>query len=442
MMREALDPGMKIVVLDDDPTGTQTVHGIYVYTSWSTDTLLEAFADSRQMFYVLTNSRSLPARETARLHREIADGLLQASGRTGRPFLLISRSDSTLRGHYPLETEVLCEALGGFDGEIIAPFFPEGGRYTIGNIHYVLQDGIYVPVGETEFARDATFGYRSSHLGDWVEEKTAGRFKRDACIYIEGDEPAASALAKLVAADGFAKIIVNARSYRELSAFADSLARAIGLGKRFLLRTAAAMPKVLGRVEDQALLGREALVSPDETAGGLIVVGSHVQRTTEQLDRLLADGCGLCEAPFNSNAVLEAGGLAAETERVSALVNERIGQGKSVAVYTCRERLHAPGVGPEALLDYSARISKALAAVVARLETRPRYLIAKGGITSSDIATDGLGIRKALVLGQVSPGIPVWLTGAESRLAALPYVIFPGNVGDRDTLADIVRRLS
>jgi hypothetical protein len=30
-------PGKKVVVLDDDPTGTQTVHHLWVLTRWSPD---------------------------------------------------------------------------------------------------------------------------------------------------------------------------------------------------------------------------------------------------------------------------------------------------------------------------------------------------------------------------------------------------------------------
>ena len=58
----------------------------------------------------------------------------------------------------------------------------------------------------------------------------------------------------------------------------------------------------------------------------------------------------------------------------------------------------------------------------------------KGGITSSDVGTKALAVKKARVLGQIQPGIPVWQTGAESRFPGTPYVIFPGNVGEDGTL--------
>jgi uncharacterized protein YgbK (DUF1537 family) len=81
-----------------------------------------------------------------------------------------------------------------------------------------------------------------------------------------------------------------------------------------------------------------------------------------------------------------------------------------------------------------------LISIVRGLQVRPRFLIAKGGITSSDVATRGLGVRRALVRGQILPGVPVWRLGAEARFPGLDYVVFPGNVGGDTALADAVRK--
>ncbi len=179
----------KIVVLDDDPTGVQTVHHVSVYTDWNEDTLETAFREDSRIFFVLTNSRGMIASQTAQVHRQIARNLVEAARKTGREFILISRSDSTLRGHYPLETLTLkneIEALTStrFDGEIICPFFKEGGRFTLENVHYVKEGGKLTPAGQTEFARDKTFGYQSSHLGDWCEEKTGGAYPAEGMTYV------------------------------------------------------------------------------------------------------------------------------------------------------------------------------------------------------------------------------------------------------------------
>ena len=92
----------KIVVLDDDPTGVQTVSGVSVYTDWSLDSIREGFAEREELFFILTNSRSFTQDETVRVHREISSRLVQVSKETGLDFLVICRGDSTLRGHYPV----------------------------------------------------------------------------------------------------------------------------------------------------------------------------------------------------------------------------------------------------------------------------------------------------------------------------------------------------
>ena len=182
----------KIVVIDDDPTGVQTVHGIHVYTDWTDQSILEGFEEENRMFFLLTNSRSMTQKETREVHEQIARGVMKASRATGKPFVIISRSDSTLRGHFPLETETLrreIERAGGqpYDGEILCPFFCEGGRYTLGNVHYVKEGDRLVPAGQTEFARDRSFGYTHSRLDEWCEEKTAGAYpaSETTCIPLE-----------------------------------------------------------------------------------------------------------------------------------------------------------------------------------------------------------------------------------------------------------------
>ncbi len=80
-------------------------------------------------------------------------------------------------------------------------------------------------------------------------------------------------------------------------------------------------------------------------------------------------------------------------------------------------------------------IAEALSAIVQGLTVRPRFFVAKGGSTASDIATEGLGVRRAMVLGQILPGVPVWELGPETRFPGMAYVVFPGNVGEADGVA-------
>jgi len=178
-LRASEGMGRKIVVLDDDPTGVQTVHSIPVYTSWDKDTLTEVLREEGRLVYILTNSRALTEQETTQLHREFARNLDFVMGKD-QDVWLVSRSDSTLRGHYPLETEILRTELHhrrAIDGGIIVPFFQEGGRITIDDVHYLKEGQTVTPVGMTEFAKNPVFGYRSSNLAEWVEEKTKGKYK-------------------------------------------------------------------------------------------------------------------------------------------------------------------------------------------------------------------------------------------------------------------------
>ncbi|MBS6816327.1 MAG: hydroxyacid dehydrogenase [Lachnospiraceae bacterium] len=255
--------GRKVVVLDDDPTGIQTVHGVFVYTDAGMESIRAGLLGEERVFFILTNSRALGEAETVRLHREIGRKVAAAAEELGVEFLLVSRGDSTLRGHYPAETESLREGLEGegvrVDGEVICPFFEEGGRFTAGDVHYVeMGGGRLVPAGETEFAKDSSFGYVSSDLKDWVEEKSGGKVKREDVVSVSLEELREYRIGevadKLMGVEHFGKVVVNAVSYEDLKVFVIALLEALGRGKYFLFRTAASFVKVLGGMEDRALL--------------------------------------------------------------------------------------------------------------------------------------------------------------------------------------------
>lgn len=450
LLKEAIRKSRrKIVVLDDDPTGVQTVHDVSVYTDWSEEAVLSGFKEENSLFYILTNSRGFTAAETEKAHREIACRVLKAAGETGRGFILMNRGDSTLRGHYPLETEVLREVLwkeGGIqvDGEVICPFFREGGRYTIGNVHYVRYGSELIPAGETEFAKDRTFGYRSSNLTEYVEEKTDGVFPSQNVVCIGLDDLQKGDVDKvagqLMEVSGFNKIIVNAIGYGDLKVFCLALYRAMDQGKRFLFRTAASLVKVIGGIADQPLLTREQMVRCENGHGGVIVVGSHTAKTTRQLEELKKIP-GIEFLEFNSDLVLDQAALEEETERIVRSMGTIIAGGRTAAVYTRRRLLELENDTREAALKRSVKISDAVQSLVGRLEVVPAFVVAKGGITSSDVGTRALQVKKATVMGQAAPGVPVWKTGEESRFPGIPYVIFPGNVGEDGTLREAVEVL-
>ena len=439
----------KIVVLDDDPTGVQTVHDISVYTNWEKDSIEKGFAEENNLFYILTNSRGLTEEQTTRVHKEIAAAVDMVAKEMGKESLFISRSDSTLRGHFPLETQLLKEAYETntgkqIDGEILCPFFKEGGRFTIDDVHYVKYGEELVPANETEFAKDKTFGYEAADMRQYVEEKTKGAFKGAdvTCISLEDihNMDFDKIEAQLLAVRGFNKIVVNAVDYVDIKVFCVALYRAMAKGKVFMFRTAAAIVKVLGGVTDQPLLTRKQMIVKETDNGGIIVVGSHTDKTTRQVE-CLKELEGIEFIELDASLVKDDEAFEKESQRCVDKEEACIRAGRTVCCYTTRALITADTGDKEDELRLSVKISDAVQSLVGRLGITPSFVIAKGGITSSDVGTKALAVQKANVLGQIKPGIPVWQTGEESKFPLTPYVIFPGNVGEISTLKEAVEVL-
>lgn len=433
----------RIVVLDDDPTGTQTVHNIPVLTRWAVKDLKAELQSEYPAFYVLTNSRSLAAPDACALSRELGARLKQAAIQARVELEVISRSDSTLRGHFPDEVDVLASALDMSDRPyLIIPCFFEGGRYTFHDIHYVAEGDRLIPAAQTPYAQDAAFGYRHSDLRRWVEEKTGGRIAQEQVRSVSIDDlrqggPARvqEVLSKL---DKGSACVINAISYGDLEVFVMGLLQAENLGHRFLFRSAASFVRVRAGLAGRNLLQAGDLMAPGGY-GGLFVVGSYVPKTTAQVEALLRrSGVGAIE--IGVRQLLNDEHRKQEIRRAAQQMNQLIGTGQDVLIYTSRELVKgADAVGS---LEIGRRISDCLIRIVRALRHQPRYLVAKGGITSSDIAVKGLDVRRAMVMGQILPGVPVWKLGPESRFPGLDYIVFPGNVGDNDALVEIEDRLA
>ena len=432
----------KLVVLDDDPTGTQTVYDVPVLTTWGVAELAAELVAPGPVFYILTNSRSLPLPVAQALNTEIGQALAAAGAQTGRAFTVVSRSDSTLRGHYPGEVDALASALGLQDAAtLLIPYFREGGRYTINDVHYVAEGDQLIPAAQTPFAQDAAFGYRHSHLPAWVAEKTLGRVAAHEVLTLSLDDLRAGGpemvRAKLATLQPGQVGIINAADLRDLEVLALALLDAEAEGQRFVYRTAASFVQVRAGLPSRPLLTAAALHLP-ATGGGLFVVGSYVPKTTSQVQALLAEP-GLVQVALDVPALLDAVTRPAALAAAQRTMTDALAAGHDTVLYTSRTLI--TGSDAVASLAIGQQVSAALVALVAGLTVRPRYLVAKGGITSSDLATRALGVRRALVRGQILPGVPVWQTGAESRQPDLAYIVFPGNVGDADALAAIYRLL-
>ncbi len=424
-----------LVVLDDDPTGTQTVHDVPVLTGWSTKELRAEFERGSNCFFILTNSRALPPKQAADLNRELASNLREAS--QGTPFVVTSRSDSTLRGHFPLETDVLTEILGPFDATFLVPYFEAGGRVTIEDVHYIREAEGLVPVNETPFARDPAFGFRSANLKDYVEEKTGGRVKRDEVVSIPLGMPEDNLQELLLSLEYNRYVVVNAAQRTDLVRVCSAITGAEAAGKRFLFRTAAEFVAVRIGQDPAPLLDSDRLGS--DPGPGLIVAGSYVPKTTLQLERLRQES-GIATVVIEVSDLLDTCKGDSVVKQAMAAINDHLAAGENVLLMTSRTVVGHDN--PEASLVSGRQVSDALVRVVGSLQRSPSWIIAKGGITSSDIATKAIGIRRSMVAGQLLPGVPVWMTGRETRYPGIPYVVFPGNVGDERSLAEAYRKLT
>ena len=426
----------KYIVLDDDPTGIQTVHDVLVLVKYDEESLIEAFKDDSNMFYISTNSRSFLEKVTYEYHKKLTSEIIKVANKLNYSFTIVSRGDSSLRGHFPLETKTIYDVLKengiSIDGEIICPYL-DGIRKTIDDVHYIVDKGL-IPVGESEFAKDKTFSFKSSDLKDYVEEKTNGEYKASSCISISNLDDIDTIVSKLNSVTNFNKVIVNASCMSDLKKFVKAYKKT---NKKFIFRCAASLVKELGEISDRDYLKKEECIS--EGSGALILAGSHVNKTTSQLAYLEKhlDNYELVE--FNQHKVLD-GTLHQEAIRCAKLVSEKLKEDKLVVLQTRRQRVDFPDGDKDKQLEMAVSISSELTGVLSLLDIKPKFLISKGGITSYDCLSIGLSVKKALALGQIEKNVGVVKILDDSSFKNMPVVIFPGNVGSEETLYKVVER--
>lgn len=402
----------KMVVLDDDPTGIQTVHGCLLITQWDEASVRLGFDDAEPFFYILTNTRAMTREEAARVTREAMEMVVQVNRDYSYRLIIVSRSDSCLRGHFPLETDIMRDVLvsNGYAVAEKTPFCPafiEAGRVTIDGVHYMKDGNRLIPVSETEFARDNVFAYHTSVLRDYILEKGANPDDYE---------------------------IVNAQSYDELCTYAQQIINIKFQTSTFkentaiVIRSSSSLPKAISGIADKPLLDRSILKSKGV---GCFVVGSHVKKTTLQLEHLL-QAEGTCAIEVDVQRILDdADALMLETLDVIQQVADNH---LTPVIYTSRQEIRLDD--PDKRQNLGQQVSDFLVDIVRRLPFTPSYLVGKGGITSNDILTKGLTIRSARVMGQIIPSVPCVMTHA------FPYIIFPGNVGTEDSLREVYLKLT
>ncbi|GAA4957964.1 four-carbon acid sugar kinase family protein [Algibacter aquimarinus] len=431
------------VVIDDDPTGNQTVHNIPLLTNWDLDTLINEFKNETPAFFLLTNSRSLSKKESSEIFRDISENIIKASKVTNRDFTIISRSDSTLRGHFS-EIEIIKEA-SNFN-EAITVFIPvmfEGGRVTINDTHYISEHNDLTPVNETPFSKDHTFAYSNADLKAYIEEKTRGKIKASnvVSIGIESirtlDIETLSTKIKSIESGKFC--IANALNYNDLDKATQALLLAEKSGKQILYRTSSSfVPSYIG-LEPKSLLSAKQIIDSKSKTGGLTIVGSYVPKSSSQLKFVLEDTTEKEIIEVDVEAILTAES-SSYIKSIISKIDMSLKSGKNVIVYTSRKLI--TGNNADSNINIASKVSHVLVSLVQGIQIRPKYLLAKGGITSHDLAIKGLEMKRSKVLGQILPGIPAWEMGEETRFPNMLYIVFPGNVGNEKSLSEIIQKLS
>ena len=430
----------KVIVLDDDPTGSQTVHSAPLLLRWDPDSLRRGLRHPSPLLFVLANTRALEPEAARERVREICRGLrlvlaeLEAAGELER-WLVVSRGDSTLRGHFPLEVEAIQAELGPFDATLLVPAFLPGGRTTRGGVHYLHGQ----PVHTTDFARDRLFGFSSSFLPEWVAEKTRGAISADAVERLDLAELDGSAAVLQDRLAGFSAqrlVAVDAERPEQLAALGEAVWRS---ERRLLFQSAASLINGLVPLPPQLLdpAGLAALRrcgASAERLPVLVVMGSHVPLADQQLEQLLQEpACEGVEIPVAKLARVLDGPAAPELirslerswlEQLQAVLDE----GCTPVLFSSRGELVC--VSAQERRRFGLELAALMARLAAALAPQLGLIISKGGITTHTLLADGLELDWVELQGQLLPGLSVVLTPADAKVPGLPVITFPGNLGD------------
>ncbi|WP_235299211.1 four-carbon acid sugar kinase family protein [Portibacter marinus] len=411
----------KVIVIDDDPTGCQTVYDVPLMTIYSREALQAFIHSDRSVLFILTNSRSKNGKEAFAINKKIKNDVETVSFEEGLQILYISRSDSTLRGHFKDEVNALKDP---HQKCLFIPAFFEGGRYTFENQHYVREGNTFQKACETPFAKDQSFGYESSYLPTYISEKLGEQVEVDFLSIDEIRNTTVTALAEKINDSSSEFIVVNAAAYIDLQRIALASLKA---KNKLLYRSSASFVNALGGIKPRSPLDIQDL-RIDGHFPGLIIIGSYVPKTTRQLQQLrMLNGLKFIEMP--TEALLSHKGILSIREEA----NHHLGNGNTTVLYTSRTAVDSND--KQEALEIVNQVAAGVVKVGQGLRLSISYLIAKGGITSNDVATEVLRIKQTKVLGQAMAGVPVWET------SDFPFIVFPGNVGDDMTLYELVKKL-
>ena len=411
---------MKTIVLDDDPTGTQSASDVVVLLESSAALIAEALTDADSV-YLLTNSRAIAEEDAVALMQQIRLDAAAAAQTLGEDIQFVLRGDSTLRGHVFTETLVFADEKSVI---LFVPAFPDGGRTTEGGVHYVRQGSERIAAHLTEFADDPVFPFSTAVMVNYVREKSG---RPASLVALDAVRAGAVENALLTATPG-SVVVPDAVTNDDVRLIARGVEAARARGANIVVRSASPLAAALAHVESDGLLAVPLVPSPVPT---LLVCGSHTAGATAQLD-LVAARFGAAVVIPTANAFenpADTGAAVAE-----AASKELASRGLTV-VTTERSRSAEHNT-----LNHGRLVMEALTTTVRALLPDVEVIVSKGGITSADVARIGIGATRATVLGQVLPGVSVWkLTGIDGRDRL--YVVVPGNVGEPDALVKVLAAL-
>jgi len=444
---------MKIIIFDDDPTGSQTVYGCPLLLNWDEQTLEKAFTKSSPLIFILANTRSLSSGLAVKKTREICSSIKQFFLRQGYSkddYFYISRGDSTLRGHGVLEPAILAEELGPFHATFHIPAFLEGGRTTEKGIHYL--NGI--PVHRTDFGRDSIFGFSTSDLAKWIEEISFGKIQAENILHIEikqldmaynNEDSFKSLLSFLSKLENNISVVVDAKLHHHLEILARAI-KVVSKEKRFLFRTAASFIKSLSELppnpkDTSDLVSLKSKNNQFEYKPGLIMVGSHVKLASDQLEVLLKDNsCEGLEIPVIELADIfvldDCQQAISDLEGILLSKIDNILDNKMTPVlYTTRDEMKFSSHSMR--MNFGLELAEFMAILVGKISNKFGYIISKGGITTQLLLQRGLNFNQVILKGQILPGLSIVQSNSDQN--NLPVVTFPGNLGNEKTLLESFR---
>jgi len=439
---------MKIIIIDDDPTGSQTVNGCNLILNWDYKTLLKGLKSSSNLLFILANTRSLSEKDVKIRLKEICSSLKEIMNNTlfeEEDFIVISRGDSTLRGHNFIEPLIINDLLGPFDATFYIPAFIEGNRTTVNGNHFV--DNI--PIHETIFSKDKIFGFNTSNVKELIYEQSNHQldFNNIENIFIKDFElletnQSNKLYTYIEKLKNNKKVIVDIDDYSQLDKF-SGIIKSLLKKRKFLFRSAASFISSLSNIKkthkDHIYFSQLRRINKnDKIMKGLIVVGSYNELTTFQLNKVLE--ISICK-PIEINVfkLYAFFKLEDNLKQINSLkklilnsIRNNLSQEFIPVLYTSREII-SPRDNND-LIQFQLFLSTFISEIVSDIKYEIGYLISKGGITTNTILSKGLEADSVYLEGQILPGISLVTFNLLEQKGKLAIVTFPGNIGNNMSL--------